>query len=323
MKKNNSFNEIAEKLKGAEKVIIYPHVNMDGDSFGSCIALCRALRKMNKESLVFVGEKIPDNLKFLEGDFVIRTPERAEDCDIAMCIDSGEISRLSWRGETFAKAPYSICIDHHRTSEPFCNLNHIDPDAAATGQLIFKLIKALGVEPDRWMGDALFTAITMDTGNFQYSNTSKETHLIAAELYDWGAKPSDVSIELYENDRIEKFYIETEVFDHVEIIAEGQVAVAYVTQDMLKKTGAMMDETDGIVPKLRSIRGVEVAIFLKEHGPETIKVSLRSKSRVDVAEISAALGGGGHARAAGCTLKTDIDTAKHRIIEAVTEAVEG
>lgn len=307
---NNSFKEIAREIRGAKKIVLYPHINMDGDALGSCVALCRAFRDMGIDSEILISEDIPDNLKFLDKGYCTFDMNVAQDADISMLVDSGELKRIKGREEAFLKGKKSICIDHHETSEAFCDLNHIDSKAAATGELAYKLLKEMDVTGDEEKANALFAAITTDTGNFQYSNTEKLSHEIVGELYDWGLDSARVSIEIYENYRLERLKLEAEAMSNAEIFGGGRAVITCVTQAMLAETGALMNETESIVDNLRSIRGVEVAILLKEEEKEYIRASIRSKEWFDVAELAQAFGGGGHKHASGYSARKTIEEAK-------------
>ena len=310
------------KLAEAGSILIFPHVNMDGDALGSAAAVCRALRKMGKTCWILLEDEIPRNLRFLDSGLCTYDQNLVAVQDISLCLDCGDISRFLKRKEKFLEGRISICIDHHRTTEPFCDYNYVDPDAAATGQLIYHLLEAMGSDIDSDMADALFTAITTDTGNFQYSNTNRECHEIAAVLYDLGVDVPGVSQQIYESARLERIRLHAEALAQLRIFADGQAAMAVVTQEMLKKTGAGMDETEGIVDKLRSIDGVEIAVLVKEDAEERIKLSLRAKRYADVAEIAGHLGGGGHVRAAGGTMYMSLEKALPIVEREVEKALQ-
>jgi phosphoesterase RecJ-like protein len=181
----------------------------------------------------------------------------------------------------------------------------------------------MGVEFDVEMAEAIYTAITTDTGNFQYTNTTKTTHLIAAELFEIGIDLEKISVEIYQNIRHEKLKIMNEVIGTIEMVCGGKADIAHVTQEMLKKTGALMEETEGIIETLRNISGVEISAFLKENSENEIKVGLRAKTYGDVSVIAQSFGGGGHKKAAGCTIHAPLEEAKKQIIAAVVEHLEG
>ncbi len=316
---NNSLEKIANKLKEAETILLYPHVLMDGDTLGSSIALCIALRKMGKKAYVLIEDDIPGYLLFMEKDYCTSDQNILDAPDISISIDCSDIERFVKRKDKFLTGKLSICIDHHRTNNFFAELNYIDEFVGATGEIIFHLIQAMGTEIDVEMAEAIYIAITTDTGNFQYTNTTRTTHLIAAELFDIGIDLEKISVEVYQNIRHEKLKITNEVIGTIEMICNGKADIAYVTQDMLKKTGALMEETEGIIETLRNISGVEISAFLKENKKNEIKVGLRAKTYGDVSAIAQIYGGGGHKKASGCTLYTSLEDAKKQISASIVE----
>lgn len=324
---NDSFEDMADVLKASESVLIFPHINGDGDAIGSSAALCKALRKLNKSAYVLVEDKIPDNLKFMDKEYFTEDFSVILNPDVCICVDCGETKRFPKRKRKFAGGKTTICIDHHGTSTGFCDYNHIDPGSAATGQLIYKLILAMGVELDKETGEAIFAAITTDTGNFQYSNTSKETHEIVAKLYEAGIDANAVSVELYERVSLKKINLEADILSRIRIYADGKLALGYVSEEMLRKHGAALEDAEGVVARLRSIDGVEIAAFVKEHGEESCRVSLRAKRVGDVSEIAEAFGGGGHVKAAGCTihmnLEETIKAIKAKALESLASCKDG
>ena len=208
------------------------------------------------------------------------------------------------------------------TTRLFCDYNYVDSQEAATGQIIFELLKEFGAEPDKETAEALFAAITTDTGDFQYSNTQKKSHLITAELYDWGADFNKVSVEIYENVRLEKIRLKSAAMETLKIIGGGKGAIVKVSQSMLDKTGALMDESEGLAQELRSIAGVEYSAVLKEYEHELIRVSLRAKRKGDVSQIASALGGGGHLKAAGCTIRETLENAADKVEKEMLAAIQ-
>lgn len=318
---NNTFREIAEVFLGAESVLIYPHINMDGDAAGSAAALCKALRLLGKDAYILIEDPLPANLKFLDKGYFTNHQDIIKNPDVSVCVDCGDTERFLMRRSKFYEGKTTVCIDHHQTTVEFCNYNHVNSEAASTGELVFQIVKEMGIEQDAEIGEAIFAAITTDTGNFQYSNTNRNCHLIMAELYDWGVDTNRISMELYENSRPEKLKITAKALENLEIIGGGKGAIAYVTRVQMEETGADYDETDEIVNVLRSISGVEYAAFLKEKYYGQIWVSLRTKRDGDVARIASRHYGGGHARAAGCKLYMSVEDAVHLIKRELEEAI--
>lgn len=319
---NNSLREIANVLHEAESVLLFPHVNPDGDSIGSCAALCRTLRLRGKEAWILTEDEIPANLVFLDKGYSTKEMDKIQRPDVCICVDCGDVSRFPKRAEKFLSGETTICIDHHMTTRLFCDYNYVDSQEAATGQIIFELLKEFGAEPDKETAEALFAAITTDTGDFQYSNTQKKSHLITAELYDWGADFNKVSVEIYENVRLEKIRLKSAAMETLKIIGGGKGAIVKVSQSMLDKTGALMDESEGLAQELRSISGVEYSAVLKEYEHELIRVSLRAKRKGDVSQIASALGGGGHLKAAGCTIRETLENAADKVEREMLAAIQ-
>lgn len=320
--KNNTFEELAKVICSKEKILIYPHINMDGDALGSAAALCKALRQMGKTCYILIEDDVPSNLAFLDKGYTTSDQTVIEKPDVSICVDCGDAGRFPKRKAKFDAAPITICIDHHATTTAYCHYNYVDSTAAATGELIYNLLCALGVTIDQEMGEAIFAAITTDTGSFQYSNTTKKSHEIVAKLYDAGIDANGVSVALYENVRVEKLLIKNRVLNTLSLICGGRGAIAYMTEEMLRETGASSDETEGVVQELRSINTVEIAAFLKEMEGGRVKVSLRSKRYADVTEIAGAFGGGGHKKAAGCALDCTLSEAFDLIKEKMTDCLE-
>lgn len=315
---NNTFKEIASVLDASRTILLYPHVSADGDALGSCTALCKALRMKGKECYILVEEELPLNLKFLDKGYCTDDQNIIEDVDVSFCVDCGDETRFPNRTEKFAQGKVSICLDHHRTTKDFCDYNYVVPEASATGELVFDLLQEMGTPADVEIGEALFAAITTDTGNFQYSNTTRKAFEIMTELLDWGVDTNKVSVQLYENIRLERKIIESMAFSTMNILADGKAAIAYVTQEMIEQSGALSEETENVIQQLRSIAGVEYAAFLKEKGENLVRLSLRAKTEGDVAVIAEKFGGGGHIKASGATLEMPIEEA----VAAVTAELE-
>lgn len=320
--KNNSLQEIAQKLNEAKSILLFPHINIDGDALGSCAAICKTLRSNGKDAWILLEDDIPANLRFLDKGYCTYDMDIIKNPDICMCVDCGDLGRFPKRAEKFNKGKTTICIDHHRTTEFFCQYNYVDSVEAATGQIAFDLIKLMGIKPDEEIGEAIFAAITTDTGDFQYSNTQKKSHLIAAELYDWGVDFNKVSVEIYENVRMEKIMLKNKAMETLKLVGNDLGAIMHITQEMLEETGAAMDESEGLAQDLRSIAGVEFSALIKESEPGVARVSLRAKRRGDVAKIAQRLGGGGHTKAAGCTINLPIEEAVAVVEEEIEKAIE-
>ena len=310
--RKEDMQKIADMLNKAQSMYIFPHMVADGDAMGSCASLCSIMRRLGKNADIVMEDEIPDNLNFLAKDYVIFADEETKlpMRDLCIALDCSNIDRFPKRKHIFfGSGKHTACVDHHVTKSGFADVNLVDPDAAATCELLYELYDFMDVKLDVEVGEALYTGIVTDTGNFQYTNTTKKTHIIAAELIELGIDKKNINITLYQSERMQKIKLHAMIMEKMQLFCEGRVAMAYVTLDMYKEAGAKTSESDGINSTLRDIKGVEVAIFLREMSEHEIKVGFRSKDYVDVAEICVKLGGGGHKHAAGCAvLKTMQET---------------
>jgi phosphoesterase RecJ-like protein len=321
MMKNDTLKSIGGILEEAQSVAVFPHIIPDGDCIGSAVALCCVLKDLGKDAAVIIEDKMPDYLAFLgEGNTVDISEAAAwnEKPDAAILVDCSEESRFVGRRDYFYSAGTTLCIDHHIAEKGICSLNHIDPGAAATGELMFDLFEEMGWDISPEAANALFAAITSDTGDFQYNNTTKRSHEIVIKLYDLGLDSRYVSVNLYENEPIEKLRIHSMAIESASLFAGGRGIISMVTRDMLEKAGARLEDTSGIVSKLRSIKGVEISSLITEQEDGSSKISFRVKREGDVSTIAKKYGGGGHTKAAGCTIK---DKAPEEIKTLMTEEI--
>lgn len=305
---NASLKQLGEMLKAAESILIFPHINIDGDALGSAAALCRALRDSGKTAWIMMDEDVPAYLSFMDTEFCTTDRKCIAEPDVCICVDCSDTKRFPAVADIYAKGRLQLCIDHHATGGSFGDHYYIDGDEAATCQLIYKLLKEMDAEITPCIAESLYTGISTDTGNFQYSNTAAETHRIAADLLECGVDHVGITVKLYQTVPLRKLQTQTKILDRMEILADGRAAISYVTQEMLDELGAQMDDSEGSIDLLRNIEGVEIAAFLKEKG-DTVKVSMRAKSYATVDGIVMKFGGGGHAKAAGCTLEMGMDDA--------------
>ncbi|WP_027398313.1 DHH family phosphoesterase [Anaerovorax odorimutans] len=313
---------IANVLIEAEKILIFTHILMDGDTLGSSVALCKQLRKAGKQAYILIEDNIPAYLAFLNKDYCSYDFNIIEKPDICVAVDCSDIGRLGMRKDKFFQGEITICVDHHTTNDYFAQLNYVKEDSSSTGEIMYQLLKKLKIDMDQEIAEALYAAITTDTGNFQYTNTTKNTHLIVAKLFDYGIDLEKVSVELYQNIRHEKILITNEALNTIEMICDGKADIAYVTLDMLNKTAASMDETEGIIETLRNINGVEISAFLKEQEENKIKVGFRAKTYGDVSIIAKKFGGGGHKKAAGCTIFAPLSKSLDMVKDAIKEQLD-
>lgn len=315
------FEKLGKILKNSKKIVIFPHENPDGDALGTASAICLGLRQLGIESYICIDEPVPSNLDFLESGCCTDDMEVVDNNTTALMVDCSSASRIGNRKAAFLRAGTKVCIDHHGTREHDTEFNflHVEADSAACAELAFLLLKAMDVTMDQHIADRIFTGLTTDTGNFQYSNTTARSHRIAAELHQVpGFDSKVVSSLIYERNSFSSMKLSSMVVENARFDCNGKLVYSCVTMKMLEETNALMNETDGIVQRLLSIDGVETAIIFKEHSENFVKVSMRAKSCVNVAEVAKKMGGGGHIRAAGCSIKDGLEKA----VQAVTSAMK-
>ncbi|MCI5897539.1 MAG: bifunctional oligoribonuclease/PAP phosphatase NrnA [Firmicutes bacterium] len=317
---NDSLKQLADVLRNAQRILLFPHINIDGDAAGSSVALCRALRKSGKQAWVLLEEEMPGYLKFLdEEDFCIIDSSGLPEQDVSFAVDCSDIQRLGERKAAFERGNRILCLDHHISNAAFADISYIDSNSASCAELAYLLINELEIEIDTDMAECLYAGIITDTGNFQYSNVKASTHLITADLFEKGLNHERAIIEIYQTVSAEKIQLKSLALQHMKFFAGGRGVISFVTQDMLRKSGAELSDAEGIVETLRNIAGIEIAIVLKEQENGGIKATMRAKSTGNVEEIAASFGGGGHIRAAGCTILRPIAEAEMLLKEAAEE----
>lgn len=305
-------------------ILLFPHINMDGDALGSCTALCLALRQMGKKAYVMINEPVPKNLDFLECGCTTSDDSILDDIQLSLMVDCNGMNRIPGREDAWNRGRLKGCIDHHATKakEIRYDFARIEPKSAAAGEIAYNIIRAMGAEITLDIANCIFAAITTDTGNFQHSNTTSRSHEIAGHLYKIeGFNSKVISALIYDRRSKQAIILESEVIADLDFYENGRLVVGKVTQDLLKKTGCTMDESEGIIQKIMSIDGVEAGCLFKET-EMNVRASLRGRTYANVDKVAAAFGGGGHVFAAGCTFNgLSLSEAEKKLIPVLRKAV--
>lgn len=310
--------QIIEVIRSNTSFLLTTHEGPDGDAIGSSLALASFLRKIGKSVTVHYRDPVPDLYAFLPAATTVLPHIPDEHYDVAFVLDIGERKRAGNEFCNFSRVTTTVNLDHHLSCDNFGDYNLIDPQAAATGILVYRIATAFGYRFDRETALCIYVATITDTGSFRYSNANREAFTVAGEMIECGVNAWDVAEQLYENQPQRRLELLAKCLPTLEVFKDGQAASVTVTSDMYASCGADAELTDGFVNYPRSIRGVEVAIFFRQLEENKYKVGFRSKGKVNVAAFSAALGGGGHHNAAGCTLDGTLDDVKtlvYRIVE--------
>ncbi|MDD6394864.1 MAG: DHH family phosphoesterase [Firmicutes bacterium] len=303
----------ANALREMNDIVIICHKSPDGDTLGSASALCRGLRSLGKRANVKCADEIPQKYSFMfdnlnEHNIV---PQHFVSVDIAAPHLMGAL-------EAEYGDKLDVCIDHHRMNSVNAGVKFVDDTASATGEVIWILLKAMGVKLDKSMSECLFAAISTDTGCFKYSNVTIRTHLIAIQLMQLGIDCAGINFKLIDEETPSKLALKNMALSTLDYYCGGKCAVITITSQMMTESKAMPEDMDGVASIPRSISGVECGITMKQDG-EAWKISVRSTDKINAADLCARFGGGGHKAAAGCKLATDYDDAKAQLVEAVTE----
>ena len=310
--------EAIELIKESKTILIASHVNPDGDNIGSSLALTLALKKIDKNVLILKSDSVPNSFSFLPGiDLIREYDSKLKDIDLFIVLDCGDEDRLGENKPLLETAKKIINIDHHISNTNFGDINIVDHEASATGELIYYFIKQMNIDFDKEIATNLYTAISSDTGSFKYESVTGDTHRIIADLLDYKIDKNNININLYESMSFTQMKLFVKSLASLEILNNSQIAVVKVTQEMLKETGASLEDAEGIISFIRKISTVEAACVLKELESENIKISLRTKKYLDASKICENFNGGGHKRAAGCTIYKNIEEAKKLIIQEI------
>lgn len=303
----------AALLKEQDNILILTHAHPDGDTLGSGFGLCRALIKMGKKAKVLNADEIPSKYCYLYGDI----PKYDFDAEYIVAVDVATENLLGDLARVYA-GKIDLCIDHHGTNTEYAKYLLLE-ERASVCELLYDVIRELGVETDARIADCLFTGISTDTGCFRYASVTPSTMRAAAELMELGANSSYINRVMFETKTKTYARLERLALDGMEFFCGERVAVICVTQNMYAQTGSNEQETEALAPLTRQIEGVEIGITLREKPDGSCKASIRTFESVNAAQLAKCFGGGGHPQAAACRFECGIEQAKKRLIEKCGE----
>ena len=315
--------KVLAAIKKYNKFLVTAHVNLEGDSLGSQLAMKALLESLGKTAFLIDNDAVPEHYKFLpQAGAVANKLKKGEDFDAAIVLDCPTLKRIGSVRGLLSKGKFIINVDHHISNEKFGDVNWVDPDASSAGEMVYKIFKGMGVKLTKGSALCLYIAILTDTGSFNYDNTSSVTHEIAGELLGYGLDPASVSERVYERRSISDIKFLGLVLSTIKMNSHGDVAYLEITDKMLKDTGADLMKSEGFVNYARSIDKVRVAAIFKEDNGK-VNVSFRSKGDVDVNKIASAFGGGGHVKASGCIVDGSLGEVEKKVLDKVEEVLRG
>lgn len=319
-----TLSELAAHLRVApRRCVVTSHVRPDGDAIGSAVALALALQKLGHSVRVLNEDGVPDNLSFLPAASLVERPSGVVEADVVFALDNATQPRL---GEgvnaAIAGIPLLINVDHHISNTRYGHHYYIDSTSPATGQIVAEWLEAAGVEIDAAIAENLYTAISTDTGSFQYANTTAATYRWAARLLETGLSVGELNRKIYQSSPLRRVRLLSELLRVLDISPDGRVASWYLTGEMAARAGSIPEDTENMIDHIRGIDGVVVAAFFEELDDGRVRLSLRSKdARFDASAVCGQFGGGGHTMAAGARLRGPVMEARERVLSSIHEAL--
>ena len=317
--------EIADALHRHHRFLITTHVNPDGDGLGAELGLWAYLRAQGKDVRILNADPLPPRYEFMgdEAPYEVYDPAVhgavIDAAEAVIVLDISRWSRLAELGQALERSTaFKICIDHHPfEGNGMADLYGVDLSAAATGQLVYELIRSRGHDVDRRMATGFYISILTDTGSFRFSNSDARAHRVAADLLETGLDPNDLYEKVYGNSSLARIRLLGDVLMHMRAEDGGRLLLLLLTKEQMETWGALSSDTEGFVDIARTVRECEGLALLMERGDGQVKLSLRSRGRVNVNRVAAAFGGGGHVLASGATLPGPLDAAAGRVLDAL------
>jgi phosphoesterase RecJ-like protein len=317
-------DRIVEAIRGSETICIVGHVRPDGDCIGSQLGLSLALLNAGKKVTCWNQDTVPAKLAFLDGKKLIGKPEKGHQFDCVIATDCASLERLGSTAECISERKIFINIDHHTSNTRYGDLNWIAAREPSTGELIFRLLKVANWPITPAISDCLFTAVSTDTGSFQYPSTRPATYHVAGELVKRGANLAKICDEVYQSYPLARVRLLRHVYNKFRLTHNNQIAYFWLKKTDYTRTGSDPSDSEGLIDHIRAIEPVVVACMFEEVEPGLTRISLRSKSpKVDVNKVAQVFGGGGHPAAAGARVEGTSLSTQRRVVSALKKALNG
>lgn len=320
--RNDSLKTFCQALKAADHFLLSSHMNPEGDAIGSLVAIESLLRRLGKKTKMVNEDAFPERLYCLphkdRWNAFDQLKGKTQKFFAAIITDCPNLERIGKVQELITPGTVIFNIDHHISNTRYGHHNFVNPNAAASGELVFEILKHFKLPLTKEEATALYVSLSTDTGSFKYGNTNTQSHRIAAELLETGIDIEKINNELYATYSLNKIQLYSRLLAKVQMASEGKVAWAVLTRADLESSGATYEDTEGFIDFLKYLKEVKVAFFvseMKDH--QEVKVSFRAKEDYDVNQIATAFGGGGHKKAAGCSLKMPIKEATETVLKEI------
>jgi phosphoesterase RecJ-like protein len=313
-------HRIIDAVRPRQRFVISSHSRPDGDSIGSQLAMAYALRELGKTVVVVNKDRAPGPILQFPGvaDIVI-ADNVSEQVDAAIIMECSDLARTGVSG---LDRSFVINIDHHPGNTGFGEINWFDPSASACGEMVFELVRALGVRISTEIATHIYLAILTDTGSFHYSGITPRTFDICKQTLEAGVDPVQVARMVYDSSHLGRLKLFGAVLSDMQIDKSGRIAIVYVDHVMARAAGGTYEDTEGLVNLPLTVKEIEAVVFFKQEKDNEYRVSLRSKGDIDIGAVAKEYGGGGHKNAAGCTVRGNIDDLRRSLVEKVEHAIE-
>jgi phosphoesterase RecJ-like protein len=309
----DSPERVLRALRSNGSFLVTSHVSPDGDAIGSMLAMAQLLRGLGVKSVTCaLADPVPEVYRWLEGAAEVLCPEDVLPAETAIILDAHKRDRTGAVAPLIERAATEIVIDHHEVDTSDADVQFINASYAATGEMVAELFERGGVALTRAAAECIYVAISTDTGNFRYANTTARSHRLAARLIEAGINVREITARVIDTMSRGKFLLLRRLLDRIEFDKDGRIAYADIYAADMEETGAKNEDVDGLINYLRNLEGVQLAILFREVDGQKTKVSLRSQSTINSAELLRHFGGGGHAAAAGATLNCPLGEARAR-----------
>jgi len=319
MTMNPEIAKIVEAIRSRQRFVLSSHSRPDGDSIGSQLAMAYALVALGKDAVAVNADPAPGPLMQFPGVPDIKIAPRVDGAfDAALIMECGDLGRTGVDG---LDQYFVINIDHHPGNTGYGRINWFDPSAAACGEMVFDLVRALGVPLTPEIATHVYLAILTDTGSFHYSSISPRTFDICRECMQAGVDPVRVARNVYDSNNMGRLKLFGAVLSAMQIDATGRIAIVYVDHEMARAAGGTYEDTEGLINLPLTVKEIQAVVFFKQIEGDEYRVSMRSKGDIDIGAVAKEFGGGGHKNAAGCTVRGAIDSLQKLFVEKIEEAI--
>ena len=309
--KNLTRSECAEVLLAHDNYTIVTHRRPDGDTIGSSATLCMGLRQLGKNAHILHNPEITPKYAHLHQGL---TKPQAEEGDFVVTVDVASPGMLP---DGCKSMIFDLRIDHHGSATSFTPVELVEPDAAACGEIVYGVLTEMGAELDIPMANALYTAVSTDTGCFRYANTTADTFAVASACAKAGAEVFSINQALFETNSLARLKVQSYMLQNAHFLQDGKIAICPLPKAVELECGANEDDLDNISGFPRTIEGVKLAVTIREEGANRVKMSVRAVPGQDASALCAKFGGGGHKGAAGASMSMSLDEAVEAVIAAL------